>query len=239
MSSFFRKVASAFVVIEEQAGQPSAAPSAGSGGLDDITKDTSSLLAQLEGRSLASAPSAPGTDGIDGSPMEMTAEDVFREQGLGDDASSSLRLVKLIAGLSMFPREQQLAMVRAMDAADDSWAEPDVVKDAQRRQRALREHLQRIAQEKAQRTQTFSQEIEQTKQSGEAVLVELDRRIAELYARREQEAGATASAVAKLEQQQKELEAREARSRQGVAQVIQALGGLLTFLGIPQGPESQ
>lgn len=238
MSSFFRKVASAFVVIEEDPSKQAAEGVESAAGLDDITKETSSLLAQLEGRPTTPGDSAAQASGSADSHMELMAEDVFRQAGLGDDANSSLRLVKLVAGLSMFPREQQLAMVRAMDAADDTWAEADVLRDAQRRQQALREHLQRVAHERAQRMTALSQEIDQTKKSGEAVLVELDKRIAELYARREQEAAATATAVAKLEQQQKELEAREARARQGISQVIQALAGLLSFLGLSEGPKA-
>ncbi len=236
MSSFFRKVASAFVVIEDHPSTQQAAPHS-AGGLDDITKDTASLLAQLEGGPTAPGDSPPQETGTVGSPMDLTAEDVFRQGGLLDDPNSSLRLVKLVAGLSMFAREQQLAMVRAMDAADDSWAEPDVLRDAQRRQQVLREHLQHIAHERAQRMNGLSQEIDQTKKSGDAVLAELDKRIAELHARREQEAAATASAVAKLEQQQKELEAKEVRARQGISQVIQALAGLMSFLGLSEGPK--
>lgn len=239
MSSFFRKVASAFVVIEDS-GAPAADPATPTAptGLDEITQDTSALLAQLEGRSASASTPLPELADGSSSAMDLTAEDVFRAQAIGDAPSSSLRLIKLVAGLSMFPREQQLAMVRAMDAADDSWAEAEVIKDAQARQRALREHLVRVAQERSARSQALSQEVEQSKRAGEAVLAELDKRIAELYARREQEAAATATAISKLEQQQKELEAREARARQGIAQVIQALGGLLTFLGVPQGPDS-
>ena len=84
----------------------------------------------------------------------------------------------------------------------------------------------------------LQQEVELTKKNGSDVLAEIDKRIAELYARREQEAATTATAVAKLEQQQRELDAHEQRTRQGIAQVIQALGSLLSFLGIAQGPES-
>jgi hypothetical protein len=96
----------------------------------------------------------------------------------------------------------------------------------------LRSHLQRVAQEMAQRSSALAPEIELTKKNGSDVLAEIDKRIAELYARREQEAASTATAVAKLEQQQRELDAHEQRSRQGISQVIQALGSLLSFLGI-------
>jgi hypothetical protein len=241
MSKFFRKVASAFVVMEDG---PAAAPADGgeNAGLEDIAKDTSSLLAQLEATGDSSGipgGAVPAVTGASGSSlMEQTAEDVFRERGVKDTPSSALRVLKLIAGLSMFPREQQAAMIRAMDAADDSWSEAEVVKDAQQRQGVLRSHLSRLQQERAQRSQALAHDIELTKKNGAEVLAELDKRIAELYARREQEAGSTATSVAKLEQQQKELDAQETRARQGVAQVIQALASLLSFLGVPQGPEN-
>jgi hypothetical protein len=234
MSSIFRKVASAFVVMEDQ---PQAAPAGAeeAPNLDDIARDASTLMAQFESSEAAPAgvPAAPG-----GSLLDQTAEDVFRDKGIADGPNSAQRVLKLIAGLSMFPREQQVAMIRAMDAADDTWSEQEVVKDAQRRQGVLRSHLQRVAQEKSQRAHALAQDVELTKKNGSDVLAEIDKRIAELYARREQEAASTATAVAKLEQQQRELDAHEQRTRQGIAQVIQALGSLLSFLGISQGPEN-
>jgi hypothetical protein len=200
-----------------------------------MAKETSTLLAQLERRPAAEgiAGAQPQTDLLD-----WTAEDVFRDSAIQDSPNSALRLIKLIAGLSMFPREQQLAMVRAMDQADDSWAEPDVVQDARKRQGLLRAHLTKVAQYRAERSAEIATAIETTNQNGRAVLAELDQRIAALYARREQEAAETAAAISKFEQQQKELDAREARARQGTAQVIQALGGLLSFVGASQGPEN-
>jgi hypothetical protein len=244
MSSFFRKVASAFVVMEEPSGAAAQAAQAtppetpASQALDDITKETGALLSQLEGR-----PTLPGIAEDAGEPataiMGMTAEDVFRQGGFSDSPSSALRLLKLVAGLSMFPREQQLTMVRAMDAADDSWSEQEVVKDAKQRQAALQEHLKGIGAERALLDQALTAEIQSTRSNGELVLGELDKRIAELLARREQEAAETATAISKLEQKQRALEAQEQRARQGISQVIQALSGLTTFLGVPQGPEGR
>jgi hypothetical protein len=230
-----RKVASAFVVIDEAASATAEPASAEQEGLADMAKETSTLLAQLERRPAAEgiAGAQPQTDLLD-----WTAEDVFRDSAIQDSPNSALRLIKLIAGLSMFPREQQLAMVRAMDQADDSWAEPDVVQDARKRQGLLRAHLTKVAQYRAERSAEIATAIETTNQNGRAVLAELDQRIAALYARREQEAAETAAAISKFEQQQKELDAREARARQGTAQVIQALGGLLSFVGASQGPEN-
>ena len=240
--SLFRKVARAFVVIDENApapsegggGEPGQALGASSG-LDDITKDTSTLLAQLEGSSgSGGAWESAQAAGDQRSAAQLTADDVFRQAGVQDDASAAPRLLKLIAGLAMFPKEQQLTMVRAMDAADESWSEDAVVSDARKRVQVLRAHLDTLAQEREQRVASLSAEIQSAKEGGAAVTAELDRQIAELYARREREATDTATAVARLEQEQHNVRQHEATARQGIAAVIQALSGLLTFLGAPQ-----
>ena len=80
----------------------------------------------------------------------------------------------------------------------------------------------------------MDEQIQQAKSGGDAVLAELDRQIAELYARREREAKETASALATLEAQKRGLAEGDARARQGISQVIQALVGLLAFLGVPE-----
>jgi hypothetical protein len=229
--SLFRKVARAFVVVDEDAPSEGAAPEAT--GLDEITKDTSTLLAQLEGTESAASSATPGGSG-DRAAAELTAEDVFRRAGITDDASAAPRLIKLVTGLAMFPREQQLTMVRAMDAADDSWSEDAVVSDARRRVQALRAHLDALGQEREDWLSQLSGQIQKTRESGAAVTAELDRQIAELYQRREREAAETATGIARLEQQQADVRQQEARARQGIAAVIQALTGLLGFLGAPQ-----
>jgi hypothetical protein len=237
MSKFFRKVASAFVVVDDQSQADAQASSDAAEGLENITSETSTLLAQLEGSPAGSGAAADPNAAPSADRMDMTAEDVFRQSDIDDSPNSALRLLKLVAGLSMFSRDQQLAMVRAMDVADDHWAEADVVQDARKRQAVLRRHLSRIAQERTVRTNDLSSEIKRAKTDGDAVLAEIDQRIAALQTRRQQEAATTAASVVALEQQQKELELQETKARQGIAQVIQALGGLLTFLGVPQGPE--
>lgn len=237
MSKFLRKVASAFVVLDETPSEAAgdAAPSAG--GIEEIAQDASALIAQLQpsGSETSAAPAPSGGSEL----LDLTAEDVFRTRNMSDSPNSALRLIKVVAGIAMFPRDQQLALVRAMDAADDTWSEAEVIDDARRRQEVLRAHLNEIARERAQRSAAVGREIARVKESGDAVLTELDRRISELHARREQEAQATAQQVAQLEQQQRDLEARELRARQGSAQVIQALAGLLMFLGVPQSAERQ
>ena len=234
--SLFRKVARAFVVVDDQAPGEEGSPEA-AGGLEDITKDTSTLLAQLEASPGGGGQAADGGGGDDRSAADLTADDVFRLAGIQDDGNAAPRLVKLIAGLGMFPKEQQLTMVRAMDAADDSWSEDAVVADARKRVQVLRSHLDNLAQEREQWLASLMGEIQRTKEAGAAVTAELDRQIAELYQRREREAAETATAVARLEQQQSDVRQHEARARQGIATVIHSLSGLLTFLGAPQHPD--
>jgi hypothetical protein len=162
----------------------------------------------------------------------MTAEDVFRAAGLGDGPNAAPRLLKLIAGLNMFPREQQLAMVHAMDAADESWSEQEVLADAQQRLRALELHLEALGAERQASLGAIEAEGQQTRQAGQAVLEEIDRQIAALYARRQQETTETATALATLETRQQETLRSEENARRGIQTVMQALGGLMAFFGV-------
>jgi chromosome segregation ATPase len=98
----------------------------------------------------------------------------------------------------------------------------------------LRAHLDALGQEREDWLAQLSGQIQKARESGAAVTAELDKQIAELYQRREREAAETATAIARLEQQQSDVRQQEARARQGIAAVIQALTGLLGFLGAAQ-----
>jgi len=194
------------------------------GGLDSITDDAASLLAQLEGTGggggggdPAGAPASgePGAAPGLGGPFEplasvqMTADDVFRRASVVDGPNSAQKLLKILGGLAMFPREQQLTMIRAMDAADETWDEKSVVADARQRQEALRAHMRRVTEERMAQAQALVAEIEGAKQAGAAVLAEIDKRIQELYTRREQEAAATTETISKLQQLDQQLRQQE------------------------------
>lgn len=252
MSKFFRKVASAFVQLEpEPEPRPAAssdpAPSAPprertAGGLDSLTDDAASLLAQLEG----SGGGASGSPGAEPAPetgvtsalggpfdplasVQMNADDVFRRAGVADGPSSAQKLLKILGGLAMFPREQQLTMIRAMDAADETWDEKSVVEDARLRQEALRTHMRRVTEERMAQAQALQAEMEGAKQAGAAVLAEIDKRIQELYQRREAEAKATAETISKLQVLDQQLRQQEDTARRGIAKVVDVLGGLIGF----------
>src|SRR5258707_2886711 len=107
MPGLLRKFASAFVVLEKGSGGAEGQPNPN---FDEITKDSSQLLAQLEGAGESATFAQGGESSAAGaSAMAMTAEDVFQANNLIDGPNASPRLLKLIAGINMFDREQQLA----------------------------------------------------------------------------------------------------------------------------------
>jgi|GEM_PF-2277436 hypothetical protein len=239
MSGFFKKVASAFVEVEETPGDQEAGSGGGenAGSLDEITQGTAELMAQLEGmrggdtaQTAAASPSAAVPAGLPAtSRLQMTAERVFAEAQIPDGANSAERILKLIGGLAMFPAEQQVVMIRAMDTADETWAEDLVMDDARNRQAALRRHVQSMEDERESRSAQLNGQIEQVKTGGRAVVDEIDRRIAELQQKRETAVVDTAGQVADLQHQQQELEATAAGARRGITHVINALSQLITF----------
>jgi hypothetical protein len=260
MSGFLRRVAGAFVEFQDE---PRGGKGGGGGGmnLDALTDDAAELLAQLEdhtspgpvggggpspgGPSPAGGGSGGGGGGggaggpSAGEAMSMNADDVFRSAGIPDGPNSSERLLRIIAGLTMFPPEQQVVMVRAMDQADETWAEPSVLEDARTRQAALRSHLQRIEGERALRIQQLREQIAATQAEGKSLCDDIDARIAELMARREEAVVHKTAAVAELEGHIQRVEGDADRARNGISHVIGALGGLLNFFGASpdgQGP---
>lgn len=241
MAGFFRKVAGAFVELEDDgkgAQVESDKPTAGS--LDEMTRETSALLAQLEGRS--SPPPAPpamehavavgpptAPESGSSSALQMNADQVFSAAQLQDGPNSSERILKLIGGLTMFPPEQQVVMLRAMDAADEGWSEPEVLEDARARQSVLRRHLQTLEQERDARMARLEEEINSTQTEGASIVAEIDRQIADLQQKRQMALVDSTKAVAALQQQQAALEAEAEGARRGITQVINALSQLITF----------
>ncbi|MCG8422756.1 MAG: hypothetical protein MJE77_32985 [Proteobacteria bacterium] len=176
---------------------------------------------------------ASGTDAtaqrVESAVMAMTAEDVFLSAGIEDGPNSASRVLKLIAGLSMFPPEQQVIMVRAMDSADETWSETEVLADARARQSALRSHLQVLEDERNHQLESIDARIDNTRQTGAQVLDEIDRQIQELQSQREAAIAETTHAVDELEQQKREVETHAEHARHGITHVINALSSLLGF----------
>jgi DNA repair exonuclease SbcCD ATPase subunit len=129
----------------------------------------------------------------------------------------------------MFPKEQQVLMVRAMDAADETWSEKDVLADARRRQSALRSHLQEIETERSQKLQSVAARVEKAQAEGKRRLDEIDSQIAEFQKLRQEAVAATTSALTEFELAKKQTEEAAEKARRGITTVINALSDLITF----------
>jgi hypothetical protein len=233
MGGFFRKVAGAFIYLDEEA--KNAQPRADEGQLDHVALDASELINQL-GHAAAPAPEAGGASPealppppSGSSTMELTADQVFAAAALADGPNSAQRVLKIIAGLAMFPKEQQAVMVRAMDAADESWSEKEVLDDARRRQASLRNHIQAIEAEKTERLQWVAANAQSAEAEGRRSLETIDRQLAELQQLRAQTIASTTSALGELEHQRKQVEESAEKARRGITTVINALSELITF----------
>jgi len=234
MGGFFRKVAGAFIYLEDDAkGQ---VPALENTQLDQIELESAELLNQLgPSRLTAAEPAAVGTQpetvpvSASASIMEMTADQVFVAAALADTPNSAQRVLKLIAGLAMFPKEQQVVMLRAMDAADDAWSEREVLEDARRRQASLRNHVQAIEAEKQERLQRVAANAEAANAESQRALADIDRQMNELQQLREQTIARATTELSELEHQRKSVEESAERARRGITSVINAFSELITF----------
>lgn len=242
MAGFFKRVAGAFVELENTGGGTEAAGET-EASLDEITRETSALLAQLEEASPTKAPAssyAPAAPAATAAPagisappvasvMQMNAEAVFQAAQVPDGPNSAERILKLIGGLAMFPPEQQVVMIRAMDAADETWSEPDVLEDARARQSVLRRHLQAVQEELDARTRRLEEEIAATRAEQASICEEIDRQIADLQQKRQMALTDSTNTVNELQQKKAALEVEAENARRGITHVINALSQLITF----------
>jgi hypothetical protein len=159
----------------------------------------------------------------------MTPDAVYVSAGLADSPSASPRVLKMLTGLAQFPPPQQLAMVRALDAADDSWSEDEVLADARARQGALRQHLQNIERARADRLAALEQQTRETQELRQKTLAEIDAQVAELTKLREQAVSESAGALADLERQKQDVELAADRSRRTINDFVNHLGNLVSF----------
>lgn len=249
MSGFFKKFADAFVEVEPEASDLSSSVTATHSAeeLDVLTADASELMSRLGGNdettsvqepplaespeSLASGNAPTGSSGSGSSvlAMRMSAEQVFEQAGILDGTNSAQRILKLIGGLSMFPREQQVVMLKAMDAADDTWTEEDVLCDARNRQSALRNHLKRIDAEKDEFLGLLDAEISDKKTAGDKVIADIDAEIANLHDQREAAIVEMTNSTKNLQHQKAELIDSTKSARRGLTEEINAFSNLISF----------
>ncbi len=236
---FWKKVASAFVVLPPEAPPPEEIP--------DVSADLDALLASIpEPESAAPAPppvSAPARAAPASAPTASAApsnsvnlvfgrsiDEIILAAGVVDSPSSSQRILKMLSGLAAFPRPQQLAMLRALDAADDTWTEERVVTDARARQAALRAHLQAIEQSRVTRLGQLEQSTRDAQAQRQQLLADIDKQIAELTALRDQALADAARTLSELEGQKQACEVEADTARLRVSGSVNDLSDLVSFL---------
>jgi hypothetical protein len=232
MAGFFRKVAGAFVELPADTPDLSGEQAVSEPGEGDV----SDLLEQLESakadsrKAKSPAEAAPSADA---DPLTLSTDQVFELAGIVEGPNSTNRLMKMLAGLAMFPPEQQLAMVRALDAADESWTEQGVLADARDRQQALRLHTDRIEREHARRATALGERGKADQARSDAVIADIDKQIAELQRLRQQALQETANAMAALDGARRDLDHALDQARKGSAQVATRLSELIAFFAGP------
>jgi len=131
---FWRKVAGAFVEIDEPAAPPSTADLP-----PNDAEETAALLAQLGGapptppQAPPAAPPLPVTDIIENRPFS----DIYAQAGVPTVHQTAEQLLTILDGLAAMPKEACRLAVKKMDEADDRWTIADVQLDAENKRRAL------------------------------------------------------------------------------------------------------
>jgi hypothetical protein len=133
---FFKKVAGAFVEIEETGPELEAVSA------DDLNAEAAALLAEIEAGSRAEAeseapPPPPPVEGGGSMQIGLPFDEIYARVGVPRSPYTAEMLLRVVEGLRALPAAQAIAAVEAMDAADDRWSVVDVVADADRKVAAL------------------------------------------------------------------------------------------------------
>ena len=137
-------------------------------------------------------------------------EEIYAAAGVQESPFSVEKLLKVLDGLKALPMPSRKAAVLALDAADDAWSIADVILDAQRKGRALREEQRRLATVVAQAEAKASQDIEAADSYLQAASEHIRQQIAELEA-------ALATEVQQVTEQKADIRASLTATREGVA----------------------
>ncbi len=227
---FFKKVAGAFVEIDETA--PDLQPVSP----DDLNADAAALLAQIEAGASSDAPPPPPPPPPDPGgeahlQLGLPFEEIYGRLGVPRSPYTAEMLLKVVEGLRALPAGQALAAVEAMDAADDRWSVHDVLADADGKVRALSAMRDEMQNAIAQAEQLYTAQTQAIDTSLKATEDEISKQIAELEALRKEarETGATeqAAALSELEATRQAC-AAEADRLDGE---VKRLGEVRTFLG--------
>lgn len=172
------------------------------------------------------APVAPPT-----TPLDWSLPTIFEKGGADTGRNSADTVLKLAASLAQFPEAQRLAMVRALDAADESWDEPHVVADARKRVAILMKFVSLIDGDVQNRTSQINAAFEGTKTANDGQIAELDRQIALLREQRETFAHETTKAREAADGQVAAVQSKADVRRREAQEALDRYAALITFFG--------
>lgn len=185
------------------------------------------------GISIPAAPRVAGTPQVvvARTPMDYTLDEVFVEGGAATGKNSAETAIKLREGLVAFPEAQQIAMIRAMDSADDSWDEATVVADAKRRVLISDEYLKMVDADESNRIAKINTDCDAETQANQNRVADLDGQIAALKAEREQVIGQSAAARAAADGKIEAVKVRANGIKDAVATVAAKYKEVVKFFG--------
>ena len=172
MSSFLRALAKVGLIELDESearaskrkaskgASPSAEPPADEDEIERILRETKAALAAADSPADASTPASSSPPVTQPSPAtppavpraaptgELSAtnslEEIYMASGVPDSLFPVEKLLRMLDGLKALPAVSRKAAVLALDAADENWGIADVILDAQRKTRALREEQGRL-----------------------------------------------------------------------------------------------
>lgn len=164
MSNFLKALAKVGLVELDSSSSPSGSKSSldafstpeGEDEIERILRETQAALAASDSAAspapvspAAPAPSAASAAAPRAVPAgslsaENSLDAIYMAAGVPDSPFPVEKLLKMLDGLKALPMASRQAAVVALDAADENWSIADVILDAQRKTRALREEQARL-----------------------------------------------------------------------------------------------
>jgi hypothetical protein len=163
----------------------------------------------------------------------LTLEQIYAAAGVPPSPYPAERLLRLIDGLKAMDEATRRTTIQAIDAADDSWAIEDPMRDAAAKVAALERRSGAIRAAVAQAEQQTQAELGALQQRQEGTVAEIRRQIADLEGLLAREIERGAQGAAALESA---LATERQRAQQELDQLARAAGaltGLITQFGAP------
>ena len=175
------------------------------------------------------APTAPPP--VRRTAMEYSVDEILVASGVEQGRNSAETVILMRAKLLAFPAEAQLAMVRAMDAGDDTWDEEHVVADAQKRVAALAKYTTLVGADETNRVNQIAANFADAKSTLDGNIADIDAQIKQLQASRETATQEIAAAQKAADTQTQAVHAQADGVRQTVVTATEKYKGLLQFFG--------